>query len=307
MAQAKVITKIKKKNWYPLIAPGIFRNAVLGETFVYDENTMIGKTVTQNLMSLTGDVKKQNTNIDFIVTKVENGKAFTDIIGYYLIPASIRRLTRRRSEKIELSFICDTSDGKHIRIKPLIFAISNIKGSVGNNLRRTATDFLIKEIKKMTYEDLITNLINRNLQSSLRENIKKIYPVRVSEIKSAYIETEKKHGEEEEVKVKEEVKKTIKKKKTEEIKAEESPAKEKEVKEEKVEIKEKVIEKKQKEEKIEVKETDEPKKEESEIKEVEKEEKVVEETKKEEIPSTHDLAKKKEEIAETKEDNKQIQ
>lgn len=279
MAQTKTLTKIKKKNWYPLIAPSLFKNSVLGETLVYDENAMMGKTITQNLMNLTGDVKKQNTNINFIVTKVENSKALTDIIGFYMIQSSIKRLTRRRSEKIELSFICDTSDEKHIRIKPLIFAISNTKGSVRSHIRRTVTDFLVKTIKKMTYNDLINDLISHKLQMTLRDNIKKIYPVRVCQIKSMYIEKEKKHGEEEEVKVKEGVKKTIKEKKTEEIKVEESPAKEKGAKEEKTEIEEKVIEKRQKEEKIEVKE--------------------ITEVKKEEIPNTHDLAKNKEEKAES--------
>src|SRR3989344_4355684 len=149
MAQAKIAaTKIKKKKWCPLIAPEIFRDTVLGETLVYDESSMMGKTISQNLMSLTGDVKKQNINIDFVVTKVENGKAFTSIIGYYMVPATTRRLTRRNSEKIELSFAVDTADGKHIRIKPLIFAISNTKNSVSRNLLKTTLSFLTKTIKK---------------------------------------------------------------------------------------------------------------------------------------------------------------
>ena len=130
----------------------------------------------------------------------------------------------------------------------------------------------------MTYNDLINDLISYKLQMTLRDNIKKIYPVRVCQIRSMYIEKEKKHGEEEEVKAEKE-KKTIKKKNTEEIKVEESSAKEKEAKEEKTEVEEKVIEKRQKEEKIEVKE--------------------ITEVKKEEIPNTHDLAKNKEEKAES--------
>ena len=219
MAQAKTVTKVKKKKWYPLIAPRIFRNEVLGETFVYDENAMIEKTVTQNLMNLTGDVKKQNININFIVTKVEDGKAFTDIIGYQMIQASIKRLTRRNSEKIELSFTCQTADGKFIRIKPLIFAISSTKGSVSSRVRRTTVDFLTKTIKKLTYDNLINDLVNHKLQSSLRENIKKIYPVRVAEIMNMHIEKEKKYEEET-------AKKEIPREITKEKKAEEKQKKE---------------------------------------------------------------------------------
>ena len=194
MAQVKTIaTKLRKKKWYPLIAPSIFRNAVLGETSVYDEAAIMGKTVTQNLMSLTGDVKKQNININFIVTKVENGKAFTDIIGYCMVPSTIRRLTRRKSRKIELSFAVDTADGKHIRIKPLIFPISSTKSSVSGHLLKTTLDFLTKTIKKLSYDDLVRDLINHTIQSSLRDAIKKIYPVRVAEIRMMYLEKEKRH------------------------------------------------------------------------------------------------------------------
>ena len=80
MAKAKVI----KKEWYPILAPKIFQNAVLGETHVYEPGQMVGKSVTKNLMSLTNDVKRQNINIDFEVVNVQNNKAFTDITGYYM-------------------------------------------------------------------------------------------------------------------------------------------------------------------------------------------------------------------------------
>ncbi|MBS3103042.1 hypothetical protein J4458_06400 [Candidatus Woesearchaeota archaeon] len=197
MAEAKVVsTKIKKKNWYPIIAPKIFRGAVLGETTVYDQNAMVGKTITQNLMSLTGDVKRQNISIDFIVTKVEDGKALTEVIGYHMMPASARRMTRRSSEKIDLSFVCATSDGKHVRIKPLMFAISNTKGSVTANIIKTAVDFLVKTVNQMSYDNLINDLVNHKLQSSLRDALKKIYPLRICEIRAMYIDKGKKHVEE---------------------------------------------------------------------------------------------------------------
>ena len=56
MAKAKVI----KKEWYPILAPKIFQNTVLGETYVYEPEQMVGKGITKNLMNLTNDVKRQN-------------------------------------------------------------------------------------------------------------------------------------------------------------------------------------------------------------------------------------------------------
>ena len=65
VSKQPVSTKIKKKNWYQIVAPKIFNGAMLGETIVYDQNAMVGKTVTQNLMNLTNDSKRQNVNIKF--------------------------------------------------------------------------------------------------------------------------------------------------------------------------------------------------------------------------------------------------
>jgi small subunit ribosomal protein S3Ae len=268
MAETKVITKIRKKKWYPLLAPKMFRNVVLGETLVYEESAIMGKTVAENLMNLTGDFKKQNTNVEFVVTKIENNQAFTEIKGYRMTPTAIRRLTRRGSEKIELSFICDTLDGKHIRIKPLIFAISTVKSSVGHHLRKTATEFIIETIKKTTYENLINDLISFKFQSSVKAAIKKIYPVRVCQVKTMYIETGKKHGEEVASK---DLKKTVKKEAPKEVKEEKTAETPKEIKtEEKEEAKE--VKEQPKEEKEVSKEelTKEVKEEKTEVKAIEK-------------------------------------
>ena len=235
-------TKIKRKRWYSIIAPKIFRNAVLGETYITEPGLALNKTITQNLTNLTYDARKQNTNIKFIVDKVEGDKAYTKIIGYNMIPTSIRRLTRRRSEKIELSFACITSDNKKIRIKPLIFARSLTKGSVAARLNKTTIEYLTKAISKMTFDNLINDLINYKLQSSLRERLKKIYPLRTAEIKSMEIEKEKKPVEEKKVA------------KEEELKVKERP------KEEKKEVKEEEKEQPEKEEAKEAKK-EEPKKE----------------------------------------------
>ena len=238
-------TKIKKKKWYSIIAPKIFRNVVLGETFIEEPKLALNKTITQNLMNLTHDVKKQNSNIKFIVDKVEGDKAYTKIIGYNMVPTSIRRLTRRRSQKIELSLVCKTSDNKKVRIKSLIFARGAIKSSINTKLTKIVIEYLTKAISKVTFDNLINDLINYKLQISLRERLKRIYPLRKCEIKSMEIEKEKKpvdekkEAKEEELKVKERPKEENKEAKEEEKEQpEKEEAKEAKKEEPKKEVKE---------------------------------------------------------------------
>ena len=179
--------KIAKKEWYPIIAPKVFQNAVLGETTVYEPQQMIGKGLTISLMSLTNDSKRQNINVNFEVVDVQNGKGLANVVGYSMAQSSIRRMIRRNIERIDMSFSCKTSDNKDLRVKPLLITRSATIGSVVAKIRRTAQDFITKYIGSVSYDGLINDLVTQKLQASLRKEINKIYPLRVCEIRSMEI------------------------------------------------------------------------------------------------------------------------
>jgi len=189
------ITKLKKKQWYPIIAPKQFDNIVLGETLVYEPQAMMGKTISQSLMSLKNNVKKQNVNIHFKVVGVESNKAITSIAGYQITHSSIKRFVRRSSEKMDISFTCETTDNFFLRIKPLIVTKSDVKGSIAAKLRKNTISFITKTIKKMTYEEVINDLISHKMQDSMKANLNKIYPLKTCEIRYAGIEAGKKPQE----------------------------------------------------------------------------------------------------------------
>lgn len=175
--------KIAKKEWYPIIAPKVFQNAVLGETTVYDPQQMMGKCLSINLMGLTNDAKRQNININFEVVDVQNGKGLANVVGYSMVQSSIRRMMRRNIERIDMSFSCKTSDNKDLRVKPLLITRSATIGSVVAKIRRTAQDFIAKYIGSASYDSLINDLVTQKLQTSLRKELNKIYPLRVCEIR----------------------------------------------------------------------------------------------------------------------------
>ena len=180
-------TKVAKKEWYPIIAPKIFREAVIGETLVYDPNKMIGKSMSENLMNLTNDVKKQNIKVVFEIVNVENNRALTEITGYKMVPSSVKRLVRRNIEKVDMSFSCSTSDNKKLRIKPLIITRSAVSSSVGAKIRRNAEDFITEYVQGISYDNLANDLITHKLQDLLRAGLNKVYPLRICEIRSMYV------------------------------------------------------------------------------------------------------------------------
>ena len=77
MAQEQV-AKLKKKQWYNIIAPKQFDNAVIGETLVYEPGAMLGKTLSHSLMNLTNDTKRQNINIHFKVVEIDGDSHSTE-------------------------------------------------------------------------------------------------------------------------------------------------------------------------------------------------------------------------------------
>lgn len=194
MAQEQV-TKLKKKQWYPILAPKQFDNVVLGESLVYEPQQMLGKTLSHSLMNLINDTKRQNISIHFRVVEVEGTNAKTNIVGYEIVPSSVKRFVRRASEKMDLSFNCETADDVFLRVKPLVITRSDVKGSIAAKMRNYIIAHLIRTIKKMKYEEFLGELISHKLQSEMRATLNKIYPVKVCEIRYAGIEAREKTQE----------------------------------------------------------------------------------------------------------------
>jgi|TARA_Y100000310_G_C20627282_1_gene786637 ribosomal protein S3AE len=222
-------SKVAKKEWYPILAPKLFRNGVLGETHVYEPEKIMGKRLKQNLMNLTNDVKKQGINVSFEVTSVEKDRALTEIIGYKMVQSSIRRFVRRNVGKIDMSFTCSTSDKKKLRIKPLIVTRMAVVGSIATKIRKNAKDYLIKHIGNSTYDVFVGDLINHSLQGTLKKHLSKVYPLRICEIRSMEVISITPHSETEEEAQKNMIKQTEEKQDTEAKKQESKEAVEKPV------------------------------------------------------------------------------
>ncbi len=194
MAEEKITkaAKIKKKKWIQILANKLLENKVIGEIYTTEPNLLLGRSITVNLMTLTGDMKKQNTDLRFVVSGIEEGKANTELHGYFLVPASVKRLVRRGKERIDMSFACQTADNKTVRIKPLMILNMKIKGSISADLKKAVFDCLTEHISKMSFENIVTELLDNNLQREVKDHIKKIYPIKMFSVCAFYIDTKKK-------------------------------------------------------------------------------------------------------------------
>lgn len=205
MAKAKSVKaiKIKKKSWVTIIAPKMFSNQIIGETFVAEPEKKVGMTVSVSLSTLTGDMKRQSTHIIFKINNYSGGKLGTEIIGYEISPSAIKRMVRRDKEKLDHSFPAETADGRKIRLKWIMITKEDTKSSILSALRKSSQDFLVKEVKKMSYDDLVNDIISHKVQAVTKKHLTKVYPLQICEIRAMVIEGGEAGSAAEEVKAEE--------------------------------------------------------------------------------------------------------
>lgn len=189
-AKKKKVTtqKVKKKKWFPIHAPKLFNEVSLGESYVTEESLLNGKYITANLSTITRSIRKQNVNMHFRVIKVADGKAYTEVIGYSLINAAIKRLVRRGRDKIADSFLAKTKDKKVIRIKPLIITSNRGTHSTQTALRLESRRVIREQLFTKNVEEIFGDIADGKLQKIIKESCAKIYPVRSIDIRLAKLE-----------------------------------------------------------------------------------------------------------------------
>jgi len=124
------VKKTEKKAWFPIIAPKIFYNQVVGEMLLTSPSNAVGRTVPVNLANLAKDPRRQHITIKLAVTSTAGEKLHTDIIGYKMSPSFVKRMVRKGGDKIDYSFTTETADNKKLRLKTILFSRRKIKLSV---------------------------------------------------------------------------------------------------------------------------------------------------------------------------------
>ena len=176
--------KIRKKKWFPVLAPKFFNEHVVGEIPLYESASMQKRCLTVNMMNLTGDPKSQHINVKLRVFEVKEGKGLTEILGYEIMPSNIKRLVRRDRTKIDDSLVVMTSDGKKVRIKPLLVTNSVADASVQTSIRNRVRNNLARFASRITYEKLVEEIVTYKIQKYIGNLACKITPIRNSEIRA---------------------------------------------------------------------------------------------------------------------------
>ena len=186
-ATKKVKDKWKAKQWYKILAPDYFNNAVIAETPADEPEKMIGRVAEATLQDLTGDFSKMHVKLWFKVTEVNGSDARSKFIGHDLTSDYIRRQTRRRKSKVDGVFDVMTKEGYKVRVKPMVIAEKRIQTSQERTLRNIMSNTIEDSAKTRMFADFIKVLVDGQLGNDIQTKCKPIYPLKKVEIRRSEI------------------------------------------------------------------------------------------------------------------------
>ena len=182
MVKAASLT-IKKKYWFPIVAPQELGGEKIGESYLGDPQEGVGRTLSVSVLTVTGDPSKQSLHLDFKITSVDKNMLRTEVTGFNIITSAARKMMRRGKEKIEDSFVVNTKDNQHVRVKPILITKNKTTSAVLQNLRHHMRAHIIKLVGDLTYLEFVNNLITHRVQKQLQDILRKVYPLTVCEIR----------------------------------------------------------------------------------------------------------------------------
>src|SRR5437870_12232418 len=118
-AARKIKDKWNAKVWYNRLAPQMFTKQVLGETPTDTPDKLVGRVTCVTVQGLTGDFSKMHIKLAFRVSQVQGQDALTQFVGHDMTSDYIRRLTRRKRTRTDLTVDGVTKDGWNVRVKPM--------------------------------------------------------------------------------------------------------------------------------------------------------------------------------------------
>lgn len=185
--KSTVQSRVKKK-WVPIYAPSSLNHSSLGESYVADSSQLEGRSITANMSTITGNMRKNSINMQFKVMGVKDGNAETRTVGYSMINSAIKRLVKRGRDKIPDSFLTKTKDKEVIRVKPLVITTNKGTKSVQSAIRLEARRIIREYSFTVDAETLFSDIFNGKIQKMLKEKCVKFSPLKSVDIRMAKLE-----------------------------------------------------------------------------------------------------------------------
>ena len=186
-AARKIKDKWKAKAWYNLLAPEMFNKQLLGETPTDTPDKLVGRVTEVTVQDLTGDFSKMHIKLAFRVNHVQGQDALTQFVGHDMTSDYIRRLTRRKRTRTDLTVDVATTDGWRIRVKPMAITDRRIQSSKQRVLRAIMRNVTKDVAAKQSIGEFVKGVIAGDLAKAIAIACKPIQPVSRVEVRKSEV------------------------------------------------------------------------------------------------------------------------
>jgi len=186
-AARKIKDKWKAKVWYNLLAPEMFNKQALGETPTDDPGKLVGRITEVTVQDLTGDFSKMHIKLAFRVSQVQGQDALTQFVGHDMTSDYIRRLTRRKRTRTDLTVDVVTKDGWNVRVKPMAITDRRIQTAKQRVIRTIMTKMVADVAAKQSIGEFVKGIISGDLAKTIALACKPIHPVSRVEVRKSEV------------------------------------------------------------------------------------------------------------------------
>ncbi|MEM0155891.1 MAG: 30S ribosomal protein S3ae [Thermoplasmataceae archaeon] len=185
--QKKGKDKWKEKTWYTLVSPNYLGGKELTTTPASSADFIIGRNIEIPVSDFTGNFKRSSAKIVFRVVSCQGTKCETMFLGHSINDDYIRRMVRRRKERIDIITPLNSTDGYKLAVKTVIVTDGKLTTSKRATIRKVTEDFLHSKSQPMNFQDLSRYVIGEEISNDIIEAAKDIYPIKKIEIRKSEV------------------------------------------------------------------------------------------------------------------------
>jgi small subunit ribosomal protein S3Ae len=185
--QRRKIDTWKTKKWYDVLAPTMFGEQKIGETFSADPKNVIGRTIEVPLSTLIGNFSKQHITLKFQVTDVHEKTAKTRFVGHSITREYMRSLIRRKTTRIEGVSDVVTKDGVKVRVKAIALALGRAQMQQEKLIRKIMHEVASNQAKNLDLDRFSYDVVVGKIPSAMYRGAGKIYPLKRLEVRKTEV------------------------------------------------------------------------------------------------------------------------
>ena len=179
--------KWKEKSWYTIVSPSYFGEKEIGLSPSSDPKYMIGRTIAVPVSTFTGNFKKASSMVLFKVDNCEGKRCTTKFIGHEVSDDTIRRMVRRRRERIDIITDIITKDLYKVAVKIVLVSDNKLTGTKRSEVRSSVVSFINSKSGDMNLSEFALYIIGDNIYGEIVDALKDIYPIRKIEIRRSEV------------------------------------------------------------------------------------------------------------------------